>query len=74
MGNVIAINSKRPTQSLEHLNRLTGLDFDAWPESLLNAPVSGGAVLGDTAAPPLTQTAFEQSTSQPAFLQLVAQN
>lgn len=56
MGNVIAINSRRPAQSLEHLNRLTGLDFSDWPESLLKAPVSGGAVLGDTAAPPLPQS------------------
>lgn len=35
MGKVIAINRSAPQRSLENLNRLTGLIFDEWPESLL---------------------------------------
>ncbi len=33
---VIAINKKRPEQALEHLCRLTGLEFHTMPESLVN--------------------------------------
>lgn len=50
MGMIIKLNSRQPARSLESLNRLTGLDFQNWPESLIDHPVCCGAVLGDTAA------------------------
>lgn len=33
--NVIALNQRKPRAALEHLNRVTGLNFSRWPESLL---------------------------------------
>lgn len=42
MGKVISIEEKAPEQALEQLQRLTGLDFSQYPESLLSAPVSNG--------------------------------
>lgn len=35
MAEVIALKRRRPEAALERLNRLTGLDFSEWPESLL---------------------------------------
>ncbi|HEX5676936.1 MAG TPA: hypothetical protein VFX91_03090 [Alcanivorax sp.] len=39
MSKVIRIETRHPETALENLNRLTGLDFQDWPESLLG---SGG--------------------------------
>lgn len=35
MARVTSIHQARPTQALDNLNRLTGLRFNHWPESLL---------------------------------------
>ena len=35
MSNVIQLGSKSPQRALEGLNRMTGLVFDHWPESLV---------------------------------------
>lgn len=42
MGKVITISAHAPEKALEQLRRLTGLDFESHPESLLDAPVSNG--------------------------------
>ena len=36
MGKVIKVKDAAPQAALERLNRLTGLEFDQWPESLLD--------------------------------------
>ena len=33
--NVVPLHRRKPREALEHLNRLTGLKFARWPESLL---------------------------------------
>ncbi|MCK0155241.1 hypothetical protein MWU49_16115 [Alcanivorax sp. S6407] len=40
MSKILTLSSLRPETALENLNRLTGLDFQQWPESLLNEPVA----------------------------------
>ncbi|MDF1628973.1 MAG: hypothetical protein P1U78_04165 [Alcanivoracaceae bacterium] len=35
MSNVIKLGSKSPQRAVEALNRMTGLVFDHWPESLV---------------------------------------
>lgn len=35
MSKVVHIGKRHPETALENLNRLTGLDFQSWPESLL---------------------------------------
>ncbi len=35
MSNVIKLASKSPKRAVEALNRMTGLVFDQWPESLV---------------------------------------
>ncbi|MEE4251895.1 MAG: hypothetical protein V2I38_15020 [Alcanivoracaceae bacterium] len=35
MSNVIKLDRKSPQRALEALNRMTGLVFDHWPESLV---------------------------------------
>lgn len=35
MSTVIRIEKRHPETALDNLNRLTGLDFQNWPESLL---------------------------------------
>lgn len=43
-GTVIALQHSHPEQALEGLNRITGLDFARWPESLvMRAPVEQDA-------------------------------
>lgn len=37
-GTVIALQHTRPEHALEGLNRITGLSFARWPESLVPAP------------------------------------
>lgn len=41
MSNILDIRQRRPEQALESLNRLTGLDFQHWPESLVQPSVDG---------------------------------
>ena len=36
MSKVIRIEKRHPETALENLNRLTGLDFQSWPESLID--------------------------------------
>lgn len=48
MSKVIRIEKRRPDTALENLNRLTGLDFESWPESLL---ATGDDVTSDMLAP-----------------------
>lgn len=36
MSKVVYIEKQHPETALENLNRLTGLDFQSWPESLLD--------------------------------------
>lgn len=36
MGQIIKIKDAVPESALERLNRLTGLEFDQWPESILD--------------------------------------
>ena len=38
MGKIRSIHEARPEQALENLNRLTGLQFERWPESLRPSP------------------------------------
>ena len=50
MGKVITLHEKAPDAALENLQRLTGLDFHGWPESLLEeGPIQGGAPLPQAA-------------------------
>lgn len=35
MSKILKLSKLRPDTALENLNRLTGLDFQQWPESLL---------------------------------------
>ena len=36
MSKILKLNTLRPEKALDNLNRVTGLDFDSWPESLVN--------------------------------------
>lgn len=40
MGKIRSIQQARPDQALDNLNRLTGLNFTSWPESLVS-PATG---------------------------------
>ncbi|KGD63675.1 hypothetical protein Y5S_03098 [Alcanivorax nanhaiticus] len=51
MSKILTLSKLRPDTALENLNRLTGLDFQQWPESLLDAPVSCGTETQKTAKP-----------------------
>jgi hypothetical protein len=35
-GKVIHLNQRDPQEALERLNRITGLRFSSWPQSLVN--------------------------------------
>ncbi|MBA1274453.1 hypothetical protein [Stutzerimonas azotifigens] len=43
-GNVIHLHQRVPGSALESLNRLTGLNFSRWPESLVRQPERGDGV------------------------------
>lgn len=45
MSRILKLSTLRPDEALENLNRLTGLDFQHWPESLLEGPVSSAPAL-----------------------------
>lgn len=47
-GTVVALQHRHPEQALEGLNRITGLNFSRWPESLV---VHTSAELQQDAAP-----------------------
>ncbi len=55
MSKILTLRKLRPTAALENLNRLTGLDFQSLPESLVNR---------DGTAPP-EQDSFEPSPHFP---------
>ena len=38
MSGILKLSTLRPEAALENLNRLTGLDFHQWPESLIDGP------------------------------------
>lgn len=47
MSQIIHLSQARPKAMLERLKRLTGLEFETFPESLLDAgPVTGGDPAG----------------------------
>ncbi|MEQ3637847.1 hypothetical protein [Alcanivorax sp.] len=37
MSKILTLHKKRPNTALKNLNRLTGLDFQRWPESLMDS-------------------------------------
>ena len=39
-GTVVALRNSHPEQALEGLNRITGLSFSQWPESLVMRPAA----------------------------------
>lgn len=43
MGRVIELKRRAPKAALESLNRMTGLDFHSWPESLLEKTTPASA-------------------------------
>lgn len=53
-GNVIHLHQRAPQEALERLNRITGLRFSSWPQSLV------------TACMPVDQTEPSQTAVQPA--------
>ncbi|MDX1803055.1 MAG: hypothetical protein R3292_03165 [Alcanivorax sp.] len=36
MSKIVQLQSRHPQTALDNLNRVTGLDFHQWPESLVN--------------------------------------
>ena len=36
MSKILTLHKHRPETALQNLNRLTGLDFQSWPESLID--------------------------------------
>ncbi|WP_411180178.1 hypothetical protein [Pseudomonas sp.] len=54
-GKVIHLYQRDPQEALERLNRITGLRFSSWPQSLVNSSPSEHPVISDsstTAVPP----------------------
>ena len=37
MSKILTLHKHRPETALKNLNRLTGLDFQSWPESLMDS-------------------------------------
>lgn len=46
-GKVIHLHRRAPEAALEALNRLTGLRFSHWPDSLVERPPEGGCAMED---------------------------
>ena len=42
-GKVVHLHERDPQEALERLNRITGLQFSQWPESLVPPTPSNGA-------------------------------
>jgi len=40
--NLVAISSSKPSEALDNLNRVTGLEFQRYPESLVNSALNAG--------------------------------
>lgn len=53
MSKVVTLGKAAPDKALEGLNRLTGLVFESWPESLVRQPAQ---YLDPTATAPSTET------------------
>lgn len=51
MSRILTLSTLRPETALENLNRLTGLDFQEWPQSLLNEPVASGEGMNEQQDP-----------------------
>jgi hypothetical protein len=56
MSKVIPLGQATPERALEGLNRLTGLVFDQWPESLIH---------GNTSAVPAENNSGRDDSSRP---------
>lgn len=41
MSKILTLHKHRPKTALKNLNRLTGLDFQSWPESLIDRNSAG---------------------------------
>ncbi|MQX54812.1 hypothetical protein [Alcanivorax sediminis] len=66
MSRILKVSTLRPDTALENLNRLTGLDFEQWPESLLEQPV-GSLSLSEQQKP--TRKASGQAGTEPYIKQ-----
>lgn len=56
--NVVHLHQRDPQSALERLNRITGLQFSSWPESLLptvQGEVKGGAAHRESELEPVAQ-------------------
>ena len=49
-GNVIHLYQRDPHEALERLNRITGLRFSSWPQSLVNSNPSEPSRVADVCA------------------------
>jgi len=56
MGKVITLAQAAPENALEGLNRITGLTFEQWPESLLTPDSDSAMPIGDSSAPTAADT------------------
>ena len=57
MSNVIELGKTAPDKALEGLNRLTGLVFESWPESLVGTPAQEQEATAAAPAGPSRQPA-----------------
>ncbi|ASK35092.1 hypothetical protein [Alloalcanivorax mobilis] len=48
MTKIVRIEKRHPEAALENLNRVTGLEFERWPESLLDCVEQDGVERGNT--------------------------
>jgi len=64
MSNIIKLADRTPQRALETLNRMTGLEFDCWPESLISASATA-----PTSACPAQQETPQAGTLLPFMLQ-----
>ncbi|WP_339522030.1 hypothetical protein [Pseudomonas sp. EA_35y_Pfl2_R111] len=49
-GKVIHLYQRDPQEALERLNRITGLRFSSWPQSLVNSRPSEQSGISDSSA------------------------
>ncbi|WP_256676093.1 hypothetical protein [Pseudomonas sp. SCB32] len=57
--NVVHLHQRDPQSALERLNRITGLQFSSWPESLL--PTVQGELKGSSAQVEAELESFAQA-------------
>ncbi|MZR61337.1 hypothetical protein [Alcanivorax sp. DP30] len=67
MSKILKLSTLRPDTALENLNRLTGLDFQQWPESLQIEQDCAAPVSGQDEKPTREDTG--QAAAQHCFLQ-----